>query len=138
MGVYVGTLAGSAIVRRAKWQPTVATSSTEAELIAAVSAEKAAKHLRSIMDSFGVKQDGPTMIYEDNVAAILIANANKVTERARHIDIQYYAIQEWVTRKQVKLAHIKGIINPADALTKNLGWVLHNRHVTRMMGHCGS
>ena len=78
------------------------------------------------------------MIYEDNVAAILIANANKITERARHIDIQYYAIQEWITRGEVKLEHIPGIINPADALTKNLGWVLHQRHVTRMMGYCGS
>jgi hypothetical protein len=61
------------------------------------------------------------MIYKDNVTAILIANANKITARARHIDIQYYAIQEWITRGEVKLEHIPGVINPADALTKNLG-----------------
>ena len=125
MGGYVGTIGGSAVLWRAKWQPTVATSSTEAELIAAVSAAKAAKHLRAILNAFGIPQTGPTMIYEDNVAAILIANANKITERARHIDIQYYAIKECIALGQVKLEHIPGVINPADALTKNLGWVLH-------------
>ena len=30
---------------------------------------------------------------------------------------------------------IKGTINSADALTKPLGWVLHNRHVRRLLGH---
>ena len=138
MGGYVGTFSGTAVVWRAKWQPVVATSSTEAELISAVSAAKAAKHLRAVVAAFGIPQEGPTLIYEDNVAAILIANANKMTERARHVDIQYMAIQEWVERKQVKLDHIPGIINPSDALTKNLGWVLHWRHATRMMGYCGT
>ena len=26
-------------------------------------------------------------------------------------------------------------LNPSDAMTKNLGWVLHTRHARRMMGH---
>ena len=138
MGGYVGTFSGTAVVWRAKWQPVAATSSTEAELISAVSAAKAAKHLRAVVAAFGIPQEGPTLIYEDNVAAILIANANKMTERARHVDIQYMAIQEWVERKQVKLDHIPGIINPSDALTKNLGWVLHWRYATRIMGYYGT
>lgn len=33
------------------------------------------------------------------------------------------------------MKHLPGIINPSDALTKPLSWVLHHRHVRRAMGH---
>ena len=73
----VATLNGTAIAFKAKWQTTVSTSSTEAEFIAAVSSGKMAKHLRYVLEQLDVEQHGPTMIYEDNVAAILTANAGK-------------------------------------------------------------
>ena len=131
-------LAGAAIVYRAKWIPTICTSSTEAEFIAAVSAAKAAKMLRSILQQLGFRQHGSTPIWVDNAAAIMMANAKKPTERSRHIDIQHFALQEWVQAGDVELAHIPGVINPSDALTKALGWVLHRRHCTRFMGLAGS
>jgi len=34
----------------------------------------------------------------------------------------------------IVMRHIPGIINPADDLTKPLGWVLHARHARRIMG----
>ena len=67
-----------------------------------------------------------------------MANAGKPTERSRHIEIQYFALKEWVERKLVKFHHIPGIANPADSFTKALGWVLHFRHITRLMGNYGS
>ena len=133
----IATLNDTAITYKAKWQPTLATSSTEAEFIAAVSAGNMCKFIRHILDEVGYPQHEPTAIYEDNAAAILMANAGKPTKRSRHIDIQYFALQEWVDRKLVKLFHIPGVFNPADSLTKALGWVLHTRHVTPLMGHCG-
>ena len=33
------------------------------------------------------------------------------------------------------MKHIPGVINPADDLTKPLGYVLHSRHARYMMGH---
>ena len=116
----------------------MATSSTEVEFIAAVSAGKMSKHIRYILDDIGITQVGPTAIYEDNSAAILMANAGKPMERSRDIDIQYFALQEWVQKVLVKLHHIPGVASLADSMTKELGWVLHTRHVTRLMGHCGS
>ena len=116
----------------------MATSSTEADFIAAVSAGKMSKFIRHILDEVGHPQHEPTAIYEDNAAAILMENAGKPTKRSQHIDMQYFALQEWVDRKLVKLYHIPGVINPADSLTKALCWVLHTRHVTRLTGHCGS
>jgi hypothetical protein len=89
---YAFTLAGGAIAYRSKTQPTTATRSTEAEFIAAVAAAKIAKYLRSIRAELGFPQTEPTPLYEDNIAAIKMINANRPTPRSRHIDIQYFAI----------------------------------------------
>jgi hypothetical protein len=131
-------LCGGPIAYKSKVQSTVSTSSTEAEFIAAVQAAKIAKYLRSILHELGYSQSGPTILYEDNQAAILMINASRPTPRARHIDIQHFAIQEWKAQGDIILCHIPGIINPADALTKSLGPTLHHRHVRRLMGHYGA
>ena len=129
-------MAGGVVAYRCKTQSVTATSSTEAEFIAAVSAAKSVLYLRSILLELGRPQMTPTMIYEDNASAINMINHSVPTERSRHIDIQMFAIQSWVTdKKAILLAHIPGVINPADALTKPLGWVLHHRHVHRLLGH---
>ena len=57
------------------------------------------------------------------------------TERSRHIDIAYFAIQDWKEAQEVKLVHCPGILNPTDDLTKPLSWVLHSCHARRIMGH---
>jgi hypothetical protein len=131
------TLAGGIVAYRSKTQSLTATSSTEAEFIAAVSAAKTAKYLRAILLQLGFAPNGPTPIYEDNMSAIKMVNARIPTERSRHIDIQHFAIQDWKDRGVIELRHIPGIINPADDLTKPLGWILHLRHVRRLMGHFG-
>ena len=33
------------------------------------------------------------------------------------------------------MSFIPGKLNPSDALTKPLGWILHDRHARRPMGH---
>ena len=132
---YAFTYSGGAIVYRSKAQSIVALSSTEAELIAAVTAAKTVRYLRSILSELGFEQTEPTPIYEDNRSAIDIVNSNKPTERSRHIDIRFFAIQDWKARGDIVLKHIPGVINAADDLTKPLGWVLHSRHARYMMGH---
>ena len=96
---------------------------------------KKSKYLRSIMKELGFPQQGPTPIYEDNRAAILMINNKVPTSRSRHIDIQHFAIQEWRGNGGIVMKHIPGIICPPDGLTKPLGWILHSRHARRLMGH---
>jgi KUP system potassium uptake protein len=134
---YVFTLAGGAVAFKSKLQATVALSSTEAEFIAAVTAAKVAKYLRSVLAELDFPQSSPTILYEDNLSAIMMINENKPTSRSRHIDIQHFAIQEWQDRGIITMKHIPGILNPSDAQTKALGWTLHSRHVRRSMGHFG-
>ena len=119
---YVFTYAGGAVVYRSKTQSLTALSSTEAEFIAAVTAAKTAKYIRSVLSELGFKQEEPTPIYEDNKPTIDIVASQKPTERTRHIDIRFFAIQDWIHKtKDVTLSHIPGVINPSDDLTKPLG-----------------
>jgi hypothetical protein len=134
---YCFMLSGGPIAYRSKTQTITATSSTEAEFIAAVSSAKVAKYLRSILAQLGFPQLGPTPLHEDNDSTIKMVNADKPTERSRHIDIQYFAIQDWRKAGDIFLTHLCGIMNPSDALTKSVGWVLHSRHARRLMGHYG-
>ena len=129
------THCGGAIVYQSKAQSITALSSTEAKLIAAVTAAKKIKYIQSVLDELGIPESGPTPIYEDNKPAIKIINANKPTGRSRHIDIRFFAIQDWKDDGHITMKHIPGIINPADDLTKPLGYVLHARHARYMMGH---
>ena len=99
-------LGGTAIAYQSKMQSVVATSSTEAEFMAAVNGAKSLLSIRSILKELGFAQKGASPIFEDNAAAIMMANQNRPTERTRHVDIQFFALQEWVQNGKVKLYHI--------------------------------
>ena len=91
-------------------QPVVATSSTEATLMTAVSGGKSLLCVWSILKELGFSQDMPSPIYEDNAAAIMMTNQNKPTDRTRHINIQFFAIQQWIEQKHMLMRHIPGKI----------------------------
>ena len=55
----------------------------------------------------------------------MINDNTSPTERARHIDIWYFAIQNWREDKDILMFHIPGVVNPSDGLTKPLGYILH-------------
>ena len=99
-----------------------------------MTAAKTAKHIRSMLEELGFEQSTPTPIYEDNKPTVDIIALQKPTERTRHIDIRFFAIQDWTN--DISLSHIPGVINPSDDLTKPLGRVLHERHARHIMGHC--
>jgi len=51
-------------------------------------------------------------------------SSNPVTEsRNKHIDVHFYAIQDFVAQEKVKLFFIKGNENPANMFTKNLSHI---------------
>jgi hypothetical protein len=125
IGAFVFCLAGTAVAYRAKWLATICCISTEAEFLTAVTASKMAKFLRWILIELGLPQSDATRLYKDNAATIMMANAKRPTERSRHVDIQNVALQQWVQNNDALLKHVNGTINPSDAMTKALGWILH-------------
>ena len=132
---YILLYCGAAIAYKSRLQSVTATSSTEAEFYAAVTCAKAAKYLRYVLQELDALRPGPTPLYVDNQAAIAMINESRPTPRARHIEIQHFAIQEWRNKGDILMQHCPGILNISDDLTKALGWVLHSRHARRGMGH---
>jgi hypothetical protein len=61
-----------------------------------------------------------TLLYIDNQATMHMINDDKPMPRSCHIDIQYFAIQEWHEAGILKVEHIPGVINPSDAATTAL------------------
>ena len=137
-GGHIIMLFGAAVNWMSKLQPIVGTSSTEAEFMQAVLVSKSVKWIRYTMNELGRRQIGPSPIAEDNKAAIMMVNQQRPTTRTRHIDTQWFAIQEWKKLGEIYLLYIKTGDNPSDALTKALGTVLHHRHCLRAMGLYGS
>ena len=89
-----------------------------------------------ILKQLGYKQKKPTPVHIDNMSALQIINNNtSPTERTRHLDICYYAIQDWHEAGDIIIEHISGIMNPSNNMTKPLGYVLHARHCQQIMGH---
>ena len=74
-------------------------------------------------------------MYIDNQAALAMINESRPTTRARHIEIQHFAVQEWRKAEDIIMKHLPGIMNCSDGLTKALSWVLFSRHARRGMGH---
>jgi hypothetical protein len=128
-------LAGGPIAYKTKLQPTVAMSSTEAEMMAACDAGKMLLFIRSILYDLHVPQQAASILYEDNDACTAMANAQKPTTRTRHMDIRYFALCEWVERDLIVLERIHTAINEADHFTKILDRTLFYRHVDHIMGH---
>ena len=127
-------LAGGPICWKGKLWPTVAHSSTEAEFYEADDAGRMCLYIRSILWDLGIPQEAATILYEDNDGATAMANAGKPTSRTRHVDIKFYAIQEWVERDLVVLKRIDTKINMADHFTKPLPRILFYRHNDYNMG----
>ena len=130
----IGRLAGGTISYKTQFQDIVALSSTEAEFIAACEAGKNCLYIRSILDDLGIPQEEATIIYEDNKAAVAMANAGRPTKRTKHIDTRYFALQSWVEQDLVLLKSIPTGDNSSDALTKNVPKILYNRHMDYILG----
>ncbi|OWY94959.1 RxLR effector protein [Phytophthora megakarya] len=87
---YVFFLHGSAISWKSKRQPTVATSSTEAEYMSLYSATQETVWLRLLLKDLGYNDQDATLIYQDNQGCIALAKNPVYHARTKHIDIKFH------------------------------------------------
>jgi len=110
------------IIRNARYQKFVALSSTEAEYAASNDGTKETVWLRRVVSDIGFPQLGPTPIFCDNTAAIILANNAIATRvRTKHILRRLHYIREQTEQGIVKPVKIPGPENPTDFFTKVLG-----------------
>ena len=137
-GSFLIALYGETVYYNSKIQTILATISTELDFMDTVSVDKSEKYFSSILEDLELSRKGCKQLLRDNTAAIIIANHKKQTYRDIKIDVQNFPLQEWVEIKQLFLEHIIINLNLSDTSTKDLLWVLHNRHTETIMGEYGS
>ncbi|GLI61382.1 hypothetical protein VaNZ11_003750 [Volvox africanus] len=111
---------GTAIGWKSRLQPTVATSSVEAEYMAAASTTREALWIRKLLNDLGMEQDY-VRIWDDNQGAMSLITNPISTERSKHIDVIHHFVRERAERGEVKLDYCPTESMVADMMTKPLG-----------------
>ena len=113
-------MGGAAISYLSKKQPTIALSSTEAEIMAASIGALEAVYLRTLLTDLGMPVEFPTELYVDNSGAIDWAHDHTTTDRTKHIERRHLKIRELVEDAAIRVKFIGSTDNVADIFTKPL------------------
>jgi hypothetical protein len=123
---YVFKLGDGVISWQSKRQATVAMSSTEAEYMSASYAAREAAFLHQLLGEIGYKQPS-VALHCDNQSCIALSSNPTYHQRTKHIDVQHHFIREKVESGDITLTYVPSEHMVADALTKPLPRVKHER-----------
>jgi hypothetical protein len=117
--VYLGT---NLLEWKSKLHACITLSTAESEYVAATEACKTIVWLRNTLIEMNIAQDGPTRVFEDNKACILMASNRMITGRNKHMELKQHFVRSMVLCDKVKLEYIGTKLQRADILTKNLAY----------------
>nr|GEU80123.1 hypothetical protein [Tanacetum cinerariifolium] len=132
---YAFVLIGGAVDWKSAKQSIFATSTVEAEYIAAFDASKEAVWVRKFISGLGVVLtiEEPISMYCENTEAIDIANESGITKGARHFHVKVHYLREIIEFGDIKLEKVHTDDNLAGPFTKALSFPKHSIH-TRNIG----
>lgn len=124
-------LFGGAVAWRANKQDTVATSSTEAELLAISQTAKEAIYLSRLMLALNLVLPEALTIECDNMQTrrLLVDESMKLQTKLRHVDIHSHWLRQEVQRRSINIRWIPTKEMIADGLTKALSSAKHEAFV---------
>ena len=119
---YVMMLSGGAVSWSTKRQPTVSTSSTEAEYIGQFNAAREATWIRLFLEElgFGDLVQKATTIYADSNGARALAENPTSHSKAKHMEIKYYWQRQQVEHGVLRYHYVPSKQNAADGLTSDI------------------
>ena len=110
---------GGPILVKCNIQKLVATSSFEAELNARHQYRDYIIFFRSILSDLGFDQSGPSIILQDNEAAILTLERGQIFKgRSKFIDVRVFHATDLVNAGVIKFVKVHTDLMPADPATK--------------------
>nr|GEV46306.1 hypothetical protein [Tanacetum cinerariifolium] len=132
---YVFVLNGDAVDWKSTKKSIFATSSTDAEYIAAFDASKEAVWIHKFIYGLGVVPtiEEPINIYGDNTRAITIAKDHRVTKGARHFRAKVHYLQETIEMGDLRIEKVNTYDNLANPFTKALAVPKHSE-LTKKIG----
>ncbi|GMF48910.1 unnamed protein product [Phytophthora fragariaefolia] len=119
---YVMMVAGGPVAWEARRQSVVAQSTAEAEYVASCEACMEGKSLINILTEVLPALGTNFTLGVDNQAALALASSPTYSRKTRHIELRFHYVREQVKEKAVKIWKVNGEVNPADLLTKPLGF----------------
>ena len=127
---YVLEFAGCPLTWTSKLQTEIALSTMESEYIALSQAMRELIPTRRIVDEvincFSLQEDKTircrsfSKIYEDNSAALQMANIPRITLRNRHFAVKYHFFREHIRLGEIEMVKVESENQKADCLTKGL------------------
>ena len=114
----------------------VALSTGESETMGMIKAGKTNIYLKNMLTDIpkaALKGYlGPTEILEDNKSSVDLANGGKQTN-SRHYTMEFYALKEYINKKEIFVTKVGGDDNPADFFTKTLPGPAFHKYKTLLM-----
>ena len=105
-----------------KKQSTVATATFGSEFVAAKTAVEKVHDLRYTLRMLGIPVDYRTYMFGDNASVITQSTILHSQLANHHHTLAYHYVQESVANGTIRFVHMDSINNPADCLTKFLGY----------------
>ncbi|KAJ9556373.1 hypothetical protein OSB04_010987 [Centaurea solstitialis] len=117
---YIVYLGSNPISWSSKRQSTLARSSTEAEFRAVASTTTEVQWLTSLLTELGFSSSTTPTIYCDNLSATSYSANPVFHSRMKHLALDFHFVREKVQQGSLRVQHIAGDDQLADALTKPL------------------
>ncbi|GJS16101.1 retrotransposon protein, putative, ty1-copia subclass [Tanacetum coccineum] len=132
---YVFILNGGVVDWKTQSKIIFATSSTDAEYIAAFDASKKVVWIQKFISRLGVVPtiEEPINMYCDNTGAIAIAKDHGVTKGARHFHAKVHYLREIIEMGDVRIVKVDTDDNLADPFRKALAFPKHSE-LTKKIG----
>jgi transposase InsO family protein len=124
---FVIMMNGGPVSWRSKCQTYASISTQESEIVAACDCIRDIQYLRDVLDSWNVPghwethQSSPTILYEDNQAAISYFQGGNITQRNKHFATKLEHIRRCVYQdKIIDIQYVETDKQLADIFTKSL------------------
>ncbi|MCO5611035.1 hypothetical protein L7F22_065285 [Adiantum nelumboides] len=119
-GNYCFFLGNACISWLSKKQPTMATSTCEAEYRTAFTATVDCVWIRRLLADLCECQQAPTTIFTDSQSAMAVARNPVFHARTKHIEVHYHYVRERLHAGEITLTYCPAQDNIADLFTKAL------------------
>jgi hypothetical protein len=105
-----------------KRQATVENATFGSEFVAARTGVDQLIDLRYSLRYFGVPIKQKSYMFGDNESVVKNSTVPHSQLKKRHIALSYHRVREAIASGIVVFHHIRGVLNPADILSKHWGW----------------
>ncbi len=120
--------------RSQKMKIVTPAGSTESEYVALYEASTEVVFLRNLLEEIGFKQDGPTIVHEDNKSTIHMVNGEGKFHKQKHINVKFHYSRELVKQGVMSVQHCATEEMTADILTKPATKVIQTKLAKKMLG----